>query len=303
VGQVVAESAAMREACEVMKRVMPATAPVLVQGERGTGKELVARTIHEEGLCKGGPFLVVDCTRRPEEELAKDLFGQDGEQNCLTVAAGGTLYLEEIGSLPLSLQGKLEKLLANAKSQGKDAVRVIAGSQDPLETMAAKGNFSQSLFQRLRAFRITLPPLRERREDVLGITHYLLKQKSKGSLAGYLNIEPDAELVLDSYRWPGNADELVQAIEEARATAGKEAVSVDDLPRKIVGAVDLEVLKNERQSELAEYKGQALKSFLREKEREYLKCVLDSVDKDKEEAARKLQLDVAGLERHISGDD
>ncbi len=144
---------------------------------------------------------------------------------------------------------------------------------------------------------MVVQPLRERRQDIVGLAYEALSSShpSGGS------IERDAELALEGYVWPGNVDELFEVVTAAKTQASNGAISVADLPPRIVSAVDLEALRDQHEAELASYKGKALKSFLRSKEKEYLEMVLESVDDNKAEAASKLDLDAEGLERHISG--
>jgi two-component system NtrC family response regulator len=165
--------------------------------------------------------------------------------------------------------------------------------------MARKGNFCESLCQRLRPFSMVLPPLRERPEDVLGLTYYHLERYGQAEIDEPC-LDAEAQLVIENYPWPGNVTELLEVVSEARRRSGQRQITVEHLPERIVAHVNVESLKKRRQLELAEYKGKALKSFLRDKERDYLKSVMDSVG-NREEAAKKLRLDAAGLERHISG--
>jgi DNA-binding NtrC family response regulator len=212
------------------------------------------------------------------------------------------LYLSEVGSLPLFLQERLDRILAQASSGDLESVRVLTGSKDPLDDMATKGNFMPTLHQRLKTFTMKIDPLRERTEDILSLAHYFLRQRGDGSDSESIGIEKDAELALSHYAWLGNVDELREALEEAKKSAGDRMIGVEDLPQRLRNNVDLEGVKKRKQAELEQYKGKAMKAFLRDKEKEYLQLVLNSVQDDKEEAAKKLNLDAQGLERHISGD-
>lgn len=306
-GGLVAESPAMETVCEMIQRIVPTDTPVLLLGEPGSGKKKIARTIHDLGTHRDHPFLVVDCAVRPDAELALKLFapakpaneaaGEDAPD-----VEGGTLYLEEIGSLPLDLQDLLI-LLLSASVHGTDwpPARIIAGSSDPLPSMVEKGNFRQELYQRLSVFNVAIPPLRERPADVLGLTHHLLKQRDATG-AGTCTLRADAELVLEHYAWPGNATELVNVVQSAVERAVEGVVEVEDLPPMLAQVVDVEAIKQAKKMQLQEYKGRALKAFLRSKEKEYLSAVLDSVNDDKEEAARKLQVAPGSFDRYLSDD-
>lgn len=308
-GLIVAESAAMRKVCTTIERLLPTRTHCLIMGPEGTGKELVARTIHDCGVAKDGPFIRVDCTKRPETELENELFGprtpDTQPSGVFQTALGGTLYLSEIGSLPFPLQERLDRILASDHSTdahrggSRIAVQICAGSHDPLEAMGVNGNFSGGLYQRLRPFSMVIPPLRERPEDVLGLACYCLN-RGHASETTLPCMDSDAELVIEHYPWPGNSAELIAAVTEAREKAGVRQITVDDLPQKIVAHVNVESLRERHKMDLAESKGKMLKSFLREKERGYLQSVVDSTG-GKEEAAKKLHLDASGLDRHISG--
>ena len=309
-GSIVAESSAMREVCQTVQRLLPTRTHSLILGPPGSGKELIARTIHEKGVSSHGPFMRIDCANKDAKTLEGELFGVRtpdlAPTGAFRNAMGGTLYLSEIGSLPLALQERLARILtsdhASAGSQAGTSlqVQVCAGSHDPLESMAIKGNFCGTLYQRLRPFSMVLPPLRERTEDILGLARYSLGHRNSNPDA--MCMDADVELIIENYAWPGNVAELMETLDEARKQAGDSIVKAEHLPQRITSQVNLENLKARRHSELAEYKGKMLKAFLRDKEKEYLEAVVES-EESKEAAAEKLELDPDGLDRHISGDD
>jgi DNA-binding NtrC family response regulator len=247
----------------------------------------------------------VNCAGVPEDELEAELFGaaegaEPGAGGALEKAFRGTLYLAEIGALPTKLQDRLlQEMVEGGKAAG---VRLLAGSSEALADKADKGRFHPSLYQRLSVFSFVLTPLRERPEDTLGIALTTLSA-GRGKEVKGVSMTADTELVLEHYAWPGNGDEVEQAILHAQAQSGDGDIEPDALPPSIRQSVDLDAVKHKRKERLAEHKGKALKSFLRSKEKEYLSAVLTSVGDSKKEAARVLKIDPHGLDRHIASGD
>ena len=285
-GGLVAESKAMQTVCDMVRRLIPTDMPALLVGEKGAGKERVARVIHEEGKRQGKPFEVISADQ-DATAVAERLNEPKGE---------GALYLPEVSSLPLPLQEALAKNLGHAGS-----VRVLAGSSVPLDPLVAEGEFSGALLQRLSVFTLELPPFAERPEDVLGLTHTFLRGRVEpGGQA--VELDPDVEILFENYTWPGNGDELESVLEEALPRADGTRLATAALPESLTSAVDLVRVKERQRAQFADLKGQSLKSFLRSREKEYLSTVMEAVGDDKEAAVEKLQIDPGGLARHLSSD-
>ncbi len=245
-GAYIAEGAAMQQVMEEARRVAATDAAVLIRGETGTGKEGLARAIHEQSPRATGPLVVVNLGAIPEGLIESELFGH--EKGAFTGATGrkrgqferahgGTLVLDEVGDAPLSVQVRLLRALQDHRIRrvgGGDEigvdVRVVAATHRPLEEMVADGRFREDLYYRINAFPIHLPPLRERREDFAPLVRHLVER-----IAGRLNRRPPAvpaEAVerLRDYPWPGNVRELENFLERALIVGPPEALVVDRLP-------------------------------------------------------------------------
>lgn len=310
---IVAYSAAMRRVCEQARRLIPVATPVLLMGEAGTGKELVARTLHAESARKEERFVAVDCSLRPEEALYERLYGaaqgagsKSKKAGAIEQAKGGTLYLNEIGSLPIHFQERFLKILVARRSGSSSGVedahadvRILASSKVPLQAMVDKGNFSANLYDRLRPFSIHIPPLRERAEDIVPIACHAVRECVQEDEKAP-EFDADAQLTLKHYPWPGNADQLVDAVREAYHAHPGELIGIEQLPKAIIGSVDLTRLKEKYKLEKVDYKGQTLKKFLRGKEKEYLSAALSSGEGDEEQPP--LEVDDKILKRHVPGD-
>lgn len=244
------KSKAMREVFSTIRRVSKTDARVLILGETGTGKELVARALHYSSLRACKPFITIDCTTIPKDLLESELFGYDkGAFTCayedkvglIEMADGGTLFFDEIGDLEFSLQKKLlrfiqEKEFSRVGSNKKVRVdvRVIAATNRDLEDAIRRGDFRADLFYRLNVISIHIPPLRERKEDipVLAI-HFLdlFKKKAGKDLKGF---DPEVMKILTDYDWPGNVRELENVIERAVILCNYDYITRDCLPNKLM---------------------------------------------------------------------
>jgi DNA-binding NtrC family response regulator len=229
---IVGRSPALLEALTVMRKVAASNATaVLLEGESGTGKDLMAKAIHEASARRDEPFVHVNCAALPETLLESELFGHEKgaftdaratKKGMFELASGGTLYLDEIGELKLPLQSKLLHVLEDLSFRRLGGVsditvdtRVIAASNRNLEQAVKEGLFRSDLYYRLRVVRILLPPLRERREDVPMLVEHLVKQLGVRLGRTMSGIAPEAMEALTRYHWPGNVRELRNALERA----------------------------------------------------------------------------------------
>lgn len=222
---------AMHSICKQIGRVAPQDVNVLILGESGTGKELIARAIYQHSRRSQAPFLAINCAAIPETLLESELFGH--EKGAFTGADHrrigkfeqchrGTIFLDEVGDMPLSTQARILRLLQDGQFQrvgGNETltvdVRVIAATNQNVESMITDGRFRQDLYYRLRGVTIQLPPLRERVEDIPEIAHYLMFRFNQQLRTGVQSIAPEALEKLQSHRWPGNIRELQSVIREA----------------------------------------------------------------------------------------
>ena len=242
----VGQSAEMQKLFRIIAKVASSKHPVLVLGESGTGRERVARAIHDEGPAHERPFVAVDCSAPPavvESELfgcVKGAFaGAKAKSGTLALASGGTIFLDEIGEVPLELQGKFMRVLQDkeirlsvgAKPVAMD-VRVIASTHRDLELCAQQGTFRRDLFFRLNVVSLRLPPLRERKDDIRLLADHALEHVSRAKGAQY-SLSPEAMTALMKYDWPGNVRELENCLERAVAMSSGSVLNVADLPPQI----------------------------------------------------------------------
>ena len=313
---IVATSPAMLKVCEMIQRVAPTAATVLIYGESGTGKEVVARAIHSHSPRKEKPWVAVNCAAIPADLLESELFGHvkgaftgavADKPGLFETANGGTIFLDEVSSMPLPLQGKLLRVLQEKEIRrvgGNDTipvdVRVIAASNANLEQMAAEGTFRTDLYYRFAVITIEIPPLRDRAEDILPLAaHFLRGEAPSGASAPTLG--KDAQDILSAYKWPGNVRELENAIKHAVTFRQEGEIRPEDLPEKIVARAR-ETLASAPPASAAAAAPQSLKSFLKDKEKEYLARIMADSGGDKEKAAKTLQVSLATLYRKISDD-
>ncbi len=316
-GGIVAESPGMRNVCTMIERVAPSTTTVLIYGESGTGKELVARALHRCSPRKEKTFMAINCAALPAQLMESEMFGHvkgaftgatSTKTGLFEEAGGGTLFLDEIGSMPLEIQSKLLRVLQDKqirKVGGSDHtevdVRIIAASNEKLETLIEQEKFREDLYCRLSVISIDIPPLRKRPEDILPLVDHILRREL-GAETDLPVIDHEAQKILDNYNWPGNVRELENTIQHALAFAQEGTITRENLPAKIVDTVE-EGLKSgiitDRQEQ---YKGKSLKAFLHEKEREFLQRTIESMEGNKEKAADELGISLATLYRKLPSD-
>ncbi len=254
-GRIVGKSIRMREIFGILEKIAPTGVTVVIEGETGTGKEVVARTIHEQSRRADKPFVVFDCGAVPENLIESELFGHEkgsftgaimARQGLFEVAQGGTIFLDELGELNLDLQPKLLRALEQREIRRvgsnkpiKVDVRVVAATNRNLEEEVKAGRFREDLFYRLSVVRLILPPLRERMEDMpLLIKHFLMGggfNKDGDGNPRVRGCSRDAIDAMMSYHWPGNIRELLNVIERACAYSEGEFVQGEDLPEHISG--------------------------------------------------------------------
>jgi DNA-binding NtrC family response regulator len=313
---IVAESQAMQNVCDMIKRVAPTDATVLIYGESGTGKELVAKAIHASSNRKEKKFLAVNCAALPEPLLESEMFGHvkgaftgatANKEGLFEAAKGGTIFLDEIGSMPLSIQGKLLRVLQEKEVRrvgSNDTIatdaRVIAATNTRLETLLKEGQFREDLYYRLSVIPIEVRPLRERSEDILPLVYHVMKSETPPGTVSP-TISPEVVAILETYSWPGNVRELENAIRHAMTFAKDSLITTDVLPPKIRQAMSgmppppaagtSDSIDPER--------CKSLKAFLRTKEKEYLQQILSFTGGDKEKAAKALDISLATLYRKL----
>jgi DNA-binding NtrC family response regulator len=246
---ILSKSARMHAIFELISHVAQTNSTVLIEGETGTGKELVARAVHDSSPRRASPFVAVNCAALPESLLESELFGH--EKGAFTSAVGqrkgrfemahtGTIFLDEVGEIPPAMQAKLLRVLQEKRFERVGGtqtievdVRVVAASNRDLLRLAKEGKFREDLYYRLNVVKIDLPPLRERTEDIsLLATHFVQKFTRPGCSPKL--ISPEAMEVLLQHRWPGNIRELENAIERASVTSRDDIIRPENLPAEIL---------------------------------------------------------------------
>jgi DNA-binding NtrC family response regulator len=305
-GEILGESPAVREMCDLIGRASASDATVLITGESGTGKDLVARALHEKGPRKDGPFVAINCAALTESLLESELFGHkrgaftDARENrpgLLVQARGGTVFLDEVGDMPPSLQSKLLRTIESrtVRAVGSDSetsidVRFVAATNRDLETDAEEGRFRQDLYFRINVIQIAVPALRARGNDVLLLAQSFIERAAARTGKAVLGLSQSAAERLLNFNWPGNVRELQNAIERAVALTVHERIIPDDLPERI---------RNHRQHQLAFGTDAATLLPMHEVERRYFFHVLESVGGNKSEAARILGFDRRTMYRKL----
>jgi len=305
--ELIGTSAAMQEVYELIARVAATDATVLVTGETGTGKEMVARAVHRRSRRREGPFVALNCAAVPEHLLESELFGhlrgaftdaRFARGGLLSQADGGTLFLDEIGDMPLGLQPKLLRALQerSVRPVGGDTevpfdARVIVATNRDLETAVEERRFRADLYYRINVIHLALPALRARGSDVLLLAQHFLTRVTARSGKQVTALSSAAAERLLAYSWPGNVRELENCMERVVALARYDQVQVEDLPEKIRDYRSSHVLlAADDPSELAP---------MEEVERRYVLRVLDAVSGNKREAARILGFDRKTLYRKL----
>lgn len=303
-GNIVGESVKMRKIYEIISNVSNTEANILIQGETGTGKELVARAIHYNSTRKNHPCVKVDCAALSETLLESELFGHEkGSFTGATkdrigrfrTADRGTIFLDEIGNIPMMVQAKLLRVLQDSEFEavGSDQpvkvdVRIVAATNADLEDRVEKGLFRRDLFYRLNVIRIFLPSLRERMDDIpMLVSHFLSihNTKNRKTVEG---ISREALGKLMSYAWPGNIRELENVIERAVILCKGKMIEPVDIP-----------LYQEKTSFQQDLSGKSLQILMDRVERQIIVNTMDLVEADKERAAKILQISRASLYNKI----
>jgi len=250
--EIIGASPGMRRVYETIEQVAASNVDVLVLGETGTGKELVARAIHRRSPRSSGPFVPIDCGAIPDNLLESELFGHErgaftGAESrrigLLEFADGGTVFLDELGELPVLLQAKLLRTLQERRIRrvgGREEVeidiRIVAATARDLDVMVRQGLFRQDLYYRINVVRIDLPPLRNRGDDIGLLAEFFANRHSREIGRAISGITPESYQVLRQYAWPGNVRELQNVIRRGIALSKGALIGLDDLPDEVVAA-------------------------------------------------------------------
>jgi two-component system, NtrC family, response regulator len=295
---IIGKSDAIKQTIEVAKRLSPTNANVLLLGETGTGKEVFAKAIHGESKRGQKSFIAINCSAFTKELLEGELFGHKAgaytgatkdKKGLIETADGGTLFLDEIGELNIDLQAKLLRVLENGEfiklgdiKTTKVDVRIIAATNRDLKKEVSQGHFREDLLYRLNTFTISLPPLRERKEDILLLTHFFLQQFANKEAKPALKLSKDAAKALEAYSWKGNIRELRNVVERAVILSDEVIINVRDLP-----------------SDIQEPVTPATNFSLSAVEKEHIQKILRYTGNNKAKTAQLLGIGVATLYRKL----
>ncbi|MGZ3559215.1 MAG: sigma-54-dependent transcriptional regulator [Thermodesulfobacteriota bacterium] len=299
---VIGRTPQMFQVYKTIAKVADTRSTVLLSGERGTGKELIARSIHYNSQRNNRPFIPVDCASLVETLVENELFGHvrgaftgasSAKRGLFEEADGGTLFLDEVGNLSLLMQSKLLRFLQEheIKRVGgtesiKVDVRVIAATNQPLEPLVKNGRFREDLFDRLNVVTIILPPLRERKEDIPLLANHFLRKFSEENHKNISHISPEALEIITQYSWPGNVRELEHVVERSVILSIHPIILPEDLPKKMF---------EEMKGPEAQISDEPLS--LRELEKRYVMKVLERTGGNKKKASEILGIDRATLYR------
>ena len=349
--QLIGTSSQMQAVFKMIERVADTDSTILILGESGTGKELVARALHFNSRRQFAPFIPVNCSALPENLLESELFGHrkgsftgavHDKKGLFQEADGGTIFLDEVGSMSPMLQSRLLRVLQEREVRriGDNTptyinVRVLAATNEPLEKKIKDGTFREDLYYRLNVIPITLPSVRERREDIPLLVAHFLRNKTNPRTGQPIQITRQAMDTLSLHDWPGNVRELENAIERAGTLCEENVIEVSDLPPSLIRHLSEQTAAAAGPGEIAQLPtpvsatknlfplnpatggaGGAttvtpvipntdlpLKDFMREQEVAYLNRVLGQLGGDKEKAALHLGISLATLYRKLSEDE
>jgi transcriptional regulator with PAS, ATPase and Fis domain len=299
----------MLEVERLVNKVAPTASTVLITGESGSGKGMLARTIHEKSPRSSGPFVPVNCGAIPEQLLESEFFGHTrgsftgadkARKGLFLEADRGTLFLDEIGELPMQMQTKLlhaiedKQVRAVGSEQARHVdIRIVVATNRNLPAMVEQGSFREDLYFRLSMFQVALPPLRDRHADLREFVHFLARNGGNG--AEPVEIDPDAEAILLTDGWPGNVRELDNVINRARILADNNRITVTDLPAALVDAFPRTTNGGDHEVD----GDPSLRLQLRKYEIRLLHEAITAAEGDRRAAAQRLGISLSSLYRKL----
>jgi len=304
-GNIVAQSPEMRSVCDMIKRLVPADMPVLITGPKGSGRALVARTIHDNSQRKEKHFVSLNCKQTPVLTLEANLFRAGGD---LETAHEGTVFLEDIDDLRPSVQTEILEIVKEKKyrasSSGKKMpsdFRLIASAIQPVDELLRKGVFIADIRKLPSRITMEIPPLQDRPEDILPLANHFLRIQTQPKTAEETpKLASDTIRILTSYSWPGNADQLAETIKRILPLARDGFIQPDSLPPEIKdSAKDSQSTAVTSRDEASRAKGRNLMRFVHKKKREQLKKVIEESGGDRRKAAAALNISLAELNREL----
>ena len=306
--QMIGVSPGMKRVTQLIQKVAPTDSTVLIRGDTGTGKELVARALHYNSPRSKKALVTINCASLQENLLESELFGHEkgsftgatqAKHGLIEVAEGGTLFVDEVAEMSPAMQAKLLRVLENGNyrrlgsTQEQHAdVRIIAATNKPLEEEQQNGRFREDLFYRLNVVAIVLPPLRERREDIPLLIDHFLTIRQMGKIK--YQVHPDALQAMIRYAWPGNIRELLNVLERAQILAEDQTITIDDLPENMI--VHPKQTAGSAKVDVSEANAFQLEAM----ERNHVQSILEQFKFNKVHAAKALGISRRSLYRLIA---
>ncbi len=298
--KLIGHSDVLQRIFDIVRRVANNDSPVLLEGEFGVGKHIVARSLHEASRRSGAPYKELQCSAMPEDALDTELFGPN---SIFVRAAGGTVHLTEVTQLPARIQSQLNTFLDDTQAKkgrlsSAPDFRLVVSSTAPLESAVKSGTFREDLFYKLSVVPLKIPPLRERREDIKPIVEHFLKDLAERTDGKVKSIEPAAVEFLEKYNWPGNLSELRNAIERACAFAEGDRIKPSDLPTKVTQQIEVPTPSaNTGITKLPI--GSTLDEFIKSQEHVFIQETLKYNSGSREKTASMLGVSIATLYRKM----
>ncbi len=308
---IIGRSEKMRKIFNIIETVALSDSSILITGESGTGKELVARAIHSRSKRNSNPFVTINCSSITETLFESELFGHikgsftnayDNKKGLLEHANGGTVFLDEAGEIPLSIQPKLLRAIQEREIRRvgsndtiKIDVRFISATNKDLNQLIKEGKFRDDLYYRLNVIELKIPPLRERKEDILILASHFLKKFSHKLGKDIEGFNPDTVVFLENYEWRGNVRELENAIERAVVMCNNKFITTTDLPDNITSATNNEQGIDHSQERFSDARKRVIETF----EKGYFLTLLEKTGGNISKAAEKAGLDRSNLRKMI----
>jgi DNA-binding NtrC family response regulator len=305
--RVVGGSAVIQKILSIIQRVADNDSPVLLEGEFGVGKQLIARALHEGSRRNAGPFKAIQCSALPQDLLEAELFGHGTPQNSIFARTrGGTIHIAEIHQMPMRIQAQLNAFLEQAQVSAQPMYngsgfnfRLITSTTAHLEDAIRDGKFREDLYYKLSVVPVMVPPLRERREDIPMLVEHFLREQAMRSGGPMKKMEGYAQEFLDKYPWPGNISELRNAVERACALAEGEAIKPTDLPAKVTQKVEAPMDPASGEGKQRLPIGGTLDEFIRGQEKLFINETLKYNNGSREKTASMLGVSIATLYRKM----
>lgn len=305
--RLVGGSPAIQKILSIVQRVADNDSPVLLEGEFGVGKQLIARALHESSRRNSGPFKAIQCSALPPDLLESELFGHGSPQNSIFARTrGGTIHIAEIHQMPMRIQAQLNAFLDQAQVSAQTIFngsafnfRLITSTTAHLEDAIRDGKFREDLYYKLSVVPIIVPPLRERRDDIPLLVEHFLREQAVRSGRGMKKMEAFAQEFLEKYPWPGNISELRNAVERACALAEGESIKPTDLPAKVTQKVEAPLDPSSGEGKQRLPIGSTLDEFIRGQEKLFINETLKYNNGSREKTASMLGVSIATLYRKM----